>query len=143
MEVDINMATQAVEELLSKVGMTAAAEKVKRMRTARSKMAVAYEHYRYVKPEKLQAFQAKLAQQSKRLEFIPLEKYEKVPPENVLKDLEKAIEVGCFDKFEVAEIRRVEDPLLFGVINGCHDMFFISQWDEDVKISDILKENEG
>lgn len=137
------MATPVVEELLAKVGMTAAAAKVKKMRTSRAKMAVAYERYRFIKPEKIHKFQVKLAENNKYLAFIPLEKYEKIPPEGVLKELEQAIGVGCFDRFEVAEIKRVPDPLLLGIVDGCPDRFFIGQWDDDVKISDILKDNEG
>lgn len=62
---------------------------------------------------------------------------------SVLDSLEVAMGRKCFDSFMVAHIIDVEDPILFGYINGCSDHFFIDQWDEDVKIQDILKDNEG
>jgi len=37
----------------------------------------------------------------------------------------------------------VPDPILLGRITGCENRYFIAQWDDDVKIEDILKENEG
>lgn len=49
----------------------------------------------------------------------------------------------CFDSFSVAHIAEVKDPILFGEIAECTDKFFIAQWDEDVKIEDILTEKEG
>ena len=63
------------------------------------------------------------------------------PPDTVLDALEKAKEDNCFDTFEVAKISWIEeikDPILFGIIEGCSDKFFISQWDDDVKIEDLL-----
>jgi len=80
------------------------------------------------------------------LQFTAIQAYEKVPPDFVLEAMEKAMDLNCFDRFEVASIQSVKeipDPIVFGVIDGCTDKFFISQWDNDVKIEDILKENEG
>lgn len=60
--------------------------------------------------------------------------------------LESAHADKCFDKFEVMTVewhKEVPDPILFGVVNGCADRFFIAQWDTDVKIEDILKDHEG
>lgn len=59
---------------------------------------------------------------------------------------EKAQKLKCFDTFEIAKIEAVEerkDPIVFGCITGCPDKFFIAQWDDDVKIEDILTESEG
>jgi hypothetical protein len=61
-------------------------------------------------------------------------------------DLKKAKDMGCFDYFEVAKVETVEvrpDPIIFGGIEGCDDKFFITQWDDDVSIEEILNENEG
>jgi hypothetical protein len=47
----------------------------------------------------------------------------------------------CFDSFEIAKIqwkREIKDPILFGRIDGCPDRFYVSQWDDDVRIEDIL-----
>jgi hypothetical protein len=61
-------------------------------------------------------------------------------------ELRKAKGLECFDRFEVAKVETIEvrpDPIIFGLINDCVDKFFITQWDDDVKIEDILKQNEG
>ena len=143
-------------ERLEKLGLNTASKKVKEMREMKHKMTIAYEHYRFVKEEKIVAFNTKLSEESRRenkdsysysiLAFTSLETYTEVPPEMVLDKIEEAIKRGCFDSFEIARIRSVEvkkDPIVFGRINGCPDRFFVAQWDDDVKIEDILKENEG
>jgi hypothetical protein len=35
-------------------------------------------------------------------------------------------------------VKEVIDPIIFGKIDGCTDRFFIAQWDDDVKIEDIV-----
>ena len=143
-------------ERLEKLGLKTASSKVKEMREMKRKMTIAYEHYRFVKQEKIDAFNKKLEEETRKenknqysykcLTFISLETYIEVPPEFVLDKIEEAIERGCFDTFEIAKIQDMvvqKDPIVFGRINGCPDRFFIGQWDDDVSIEDILKENEG
>lgn len=137
-------------ESLAKLGFTKASDKIKKLSEKKRKLAVAYEHYRFVRQEKIGLFQEKLYKESSRdasgyksLSFTPIEQYEEVPPQNVLVSLEGAINKRCFDSYEVAHIIRVKDPILFGRIEGCPDRFFIDQWDLDVSIDDILAENEG
>lgn len=80
------------------------------------------------------------------LKIQPISSYPKIPPQDVLDAIKIAKERGCFDYYEVAEVKTIEvrpDPIIFGGVNGCQDRFFIAQWDNDVKIDDILKENEG
>lgn len=145
-----------IEERLENLGLTEASKKIKSIREFKAKTLIAYEHFRYVKPEKIIEFNKKLMEEThqefkggygyKTLVFIPLEKYTEVPPENVLTAIESAIEKKCFDYFEVAKIESVvviPDPIVFGVIKNCPDKFFIAQWDDDVSIEQILKENEG
>jgi hypothetical protein len=60
--------------------------------------------------------------------------------------LEDGSNVCVFDTYEIAHIQSIverKDPILFGCITGCADKFFIAQWDDDVKIEDIINENEG
>jgi hypothetical protein len=122
----------------------------KRLESA-EKMQRAYKKYLFVTQEKINAFNVKLRADSlekdgrvvqyKELVFIRLQNYTEIPPARVLDDLEKAKTDNLFDTFEVAKIewiRQVEDPILFGCIKGCTDKFFLSQWDDDVKIEDIL-----
>ena len=119
-------------------------------------MAIAQENFRYVKQEKINTFNKNLEEETKKenpnsytyksLIFIPIENYEEFPPVGVLDKIEEAQKMGCFDSFEIARIQDVvvlKDPIVFGRINKCPDRFFIAQWDDDVKIEDILKENEG
>lgn len=142
-------------EQLEKLGFTKASGKLKQLSEKKRKLALAYEHYRFVRKEKIQDFNQKLKEKTARhdqygstyyqtLKFTPVSEYEKVPPTDVLLKLEEALERKCFDSFEIAHIEEVkEDPILFGCIKGCTDKFFIAQWDNDVRIEDILKENEG
>jgi hypothetical protein len=165
-------------ELLKELGLTKAAEKLDKGRALKSKLAIAYEHYRFVEPHIVTRFQEQIHDKTKKIQevcrqcknkhnvercswcrgtgaehythdklsFILLEDYEEVPPPDCLLDLKKAKDMNCFDSFEVAKVETVEvrpDPIIFGRINNCVDRFFITQWDDDVKIEDILKENEG
>lgn len=133
---------------LEKLGFKAAAVKNKETKVRARKMMIAYEHYRYVRQEKIDAFNKKLLSQGthyeyKTLAFTPVEKYSETPPDSVLDAMQVAVERNCFDAFEVAHIVNVKDPILFGRVSGCPDRFYIGQWDLDVCIEDILKENEG
>ncbi len=115
------------------------------------KLMIAYEHFRFVRMEKIQEFNEALRQKTynrkdgsyQALEFTLLENWNKVPPEAALTDLEGAINKECFGWFEVAHIVEVKDPIIFGRIEGCTDRFFVTQWDNDVSIDEILKPNEG
>lgn len=139
---------ESYESRLERLGFKNASDIIVKAKGIKRKLTIAYEHYRFVTQEKIDAFNLKLREQgsSRRwqmLSFTPMEIYEKAPPENVLQALEEAHRQKCFDSFEVAHIIDVEDPILFGRINECPDRFFISQWDDDVKIEDLIKENEG
>jgi hypothetical protein len=81
-----------------------------------------------------------------RLVGYPIEEYSEVPPMDCLMDLKTAKDRNCFDTFEVAKVESVverPDPIIFGRIEGCPDRFFITQWDDDVSIEQILQENVG
>jgi len=139
METEVKVA----EDKLEALGFTKALDNVKKLRVKKRKMAIAYEHYRFVTQEKIDAFNQKLASAGKQLSFTPVKDYSKVPPSNVLADLETAQNRQCFDEYEIASIKKKPDPILFGRINGCSDRFYVSQWENDVKISDIIADNEG
>lgn len=164
--------------MLKELGFDKAAETLGKKLDLKKKLALAYEHYRFVEPHIFQRFQEQVkaktlkikevcpqCQNSKRasecvycrgtgasvmthdkLIFMKLKDYPEVPPPDCLLDLKKAKEMGCFDSFEVAKVQTVEvrpDPIIFGLIDNCEDKFFITQWDDDVKIEDILNESEG
>jgi len=143
----------------------------------REKLRVAFEHYRVVEPEHIARFNEKLKAETlkkttrlrrndyrdeikiirttkyQRLQFTSIHNYTAAPPREVLVELKKAKELGCFDSFEIATINevhdehvqtiRMEDPILFGRIENSDNRYFIAQWDDDVKIEDILREDEG
>lgn len=150
------MNAQDTTTRLEKLGLTAAAKILDQTRSMQERMTVAYDAFRFVEPAQIQAFNDKLredtwhedksARSYKTLAFTPLMDYGKIPPEAALVALESAMDLGCFDTFEVATIewvRIVKDPIIFGRIHGCEDRFFICQWDDDVKIEDILQGDEG
>lgn len=148
------MNVQEQIEKLESLGLKKAGDNLKKTQEFNRKCMIAYENFRYVSQEKLNDFNKVLKEKTfdkktysyDSLVFDKLEEYPKIPPQNVLDLLETAKARDCFDTFEVAHIvRKVEtpDPILFGCINGCKDKFFIGQWDADVRIEDILKENEG
>lgn len=146
--------TGVTTDLLRTLGLTAAASKIDHLKSLKRKMMVAYEHYRYLTPEKIEAFNKKLYARTfdvrtymyQRLSMTALEHYTEVPPADVLAKLQEALDRKCFDRYEVAHIVtevKIPDPLLLGIINGCKDKFFVAQWDTDIAIEDILKEHEG
>lgn len=152
----LEVSSEKIGDRLERLGFKSASSRIKVLAEKKKKLAVAYEHYRYVRAEKMNDFKQKLIKGSmrslnygssprewKELSFTPLEHYQEAPPVHVLDSLEKAKEKKCFDYFSIAHVVRVKDPILFGYIEGCTDHFFIDQWDDDIRISDILKDNEG
>ena len=147
----------SMTERLERLGLTAAAQNTKTAIELKRKCLVAYEHFRYVTQDKINRFNEVLRKKTEttlnmyyrnydQLKMTPLEQYGQVPPANVLDLLEKAQGMRCFDTFEVAKIESVQeriDPIIFGRVTGCPDRFFIGQWDNDVKLEDIITEQEG
>lgn len=150
------------KDRLAELGFAAASENMEARKALHRKLVIAYEHFRFLTPEKIDAFNADIKKRTLKqhrsaggwidretydqLLFTDISKYPEVPPADVLDKLADAKDLNCFDRFEIAQIKNVEikkDPLLLGVVQGCADRFFIAQWDDDVKIEDILKENEG
>lgn len=154
--------------LLESLGMTKASQNVKVKLERQRKMMTAYQNYAFVSGEAVESFNKKLKEKTlcvydketnKRIEkvdpkrynklvydkltFTKLAEYGEVPPADVLSDLSVAVERNCFDSFEVAKVESVVeviDPIIFGKIDGCGDLFMIAQWDEDVKFEDLQKE---
>lgn len=148
--------TQEKITYLRTLGLTAVADTLETTVGLTAKLKEAYARYRYLAPSAIERFQAKLQEETcqvdggvtsyKRLRFTRLESYPTLPPDEVLVALEQAKGYQCFDYFEVADLETVKqypDPLLLGCITNCADKFFITQWDQDVKIQDILQGDEG
>ena len=66
---------------------------------------------------------------------------DKIIPDDILDEFEKARERQLFDTFSILWVEKVKDPLLLGQINGCKDYFLIAEWADDIKFDDIVKEN--
>lgn len=135
---------------LQSLGFNKVIEKDSKTRELTRRLAIAYEHFRYVTPEKIDKFNQKLRKETKQkdgshkyLAFEKISDTDLVPPDEVLTKLEQAKQLDCFDWFEIAYIAKVEDPIVFGVIEGCFTKFYVAQWDNDVRIEDILTSNEG
>lgn len=140
---------------LAELGLTRASADLATLLTRKRKLAVAYEHYRYVTPENVAAFNKRLLEKTGKnmqsvqnmeyqvLDFTPIADYPTVPPDDVLTQLEVAHGRECFDAFEIAHIRNVKDPILFGRVDGTPNRFYVAQWETDISIDDLIKENEG
>lgn len=142
-------------------------------RALREKLRTAFEFYRVVEPHHIERHNHMLKTVTRsltkkwrqygelhkeysylQLDFTTIHNYPAAPPAEVLVELEKAKGMGCFDRFEVCTLQRhyyreskpvfrLPDPILFGRIDGSENRYFIAQWDDDIKIEDILKEDEG
>lgn len=62
-----------------------------------------------------------------------------LPPQDVLDKLKVARDSKLFDDYAVLHIEYVPDPILCGKIKESEDLYFIAEWGEDVKLSDIVK----
>lgn len=143
-----------------------------------ARLAIAYEHYRFVTQDQVAIFNRRLKEQTLKrfqsatgsvhdqpvidssgtivgralyskydvLNFSDWDSYKGTPPGDVMEAASKANDLGIFDVLEVAKVQsevEYHDPILFGRILGCGDRFFIAQWDNDVKIDDLIGPNEG
>lgn len=152
-------------EELKELGFDTAAKDLDEKTKLRRRLMLAYENYKVLTPEALEAFQIELKNKSEkiyrdgkrvakidrsryqtikydRVRFRPLSGYPEVPPVEVLEKVKQAKRTEIFDSFEVADVESVEereDPIIFGLIKGCPDRFFIAQWDNDLKFEDMVK----
>lgn len=144
---------------LLELGFKKAGEKLQDKEEMKRKLMIAFEFHRVVTPGIIDRFQKQLRKKTEKqdpqrswittydtIAFCKIGEYAEIPPAEVLGKVKEAKARNCFDYFEVAKVETVEvrpDPIIFGRINGVDDRFFVAQWDNDVKIEDILSENEG
>lgn len=155
MEPQTKVAAKTDAALLKRLGFHYVATQVTKLEERKRKLMIAHEHYRFVTQEKIDAFNVKLKKETgknmndpwkmeyKVLSFTSVSDYQSIPPADVLAEMEVAQERKCFDQFEVAYIKQVKDPIIFGRIEGCAKRFYVAQWDNDVRIEDLLMPNEG
>ena len=140
-------------EELKALGFTKAALEIDKTKEFNRKLSEAYLHYKIVRSEHIEAFNKKLKTRTYRdsvyyveyekLVEIDIAEYGAVPPDAVLEKLREAKEHNCFDYFTIAKIESVKeykDPILFGRIEGCSDRFFLTDWDNDIKLSELIGE---
>jgi len=84
-----------------------------------------------------------------KLLLEPLEGYAGLPPADVLAKVKEARGRKCFDTWEVASVQpvateiKLEDPIVFGRIDGCDHRFVIAVWGSDVSVDDLVGPNGG
>ena len=140
-------------EELKALGFTKAALEIDKTKEFNRKLSEAYLHYKIVRSEHIEAFNEKLKTRTYRdsvyyveyekLVEIDIAEYGAVPPAPVLDKLKEAKKHNCFDYFTIAKIESVKeykDPILFGRIEGCSDRFFLTDWDNDIKLSELIGE---
>jgi len=66
------------------------------------------------------------------------ESKDRIMPEEVLDELEKAKDRQIFDQFHVLWVEKVKDPLLLASIEGCKDFFLIAEWSDDISFEQIM-----
>ena len=139
---------------LKELGFETAVIEINRKKELAGKLHTAYQKYQFITKEDVDTFNKHLMNTTTKktphnfgisynqLIFIALSEYPQVPPPEVLGLLKQAKTDKCFDTFSIAKIESVveiPDPILFGQVNGCTDLFYIAQWDNDVSIEEILE----
>ena len=69
---------------------------------------------------------------------VPLSQYAGIPPEPVLARLAEEKVKGIFQEYHVASVENIHDPLLLGIVKGCADRWYLSQWGNDVSLDDVI-----
>lgn len=126
-------------KLLKELGLNAISEKLLRKKAGKDMLVKAVSDYRYATKEDLDDFNKEMKKFNRELVVVEMKNYDKLPPDDVLEELQKARGKACFNTFHIAYIQKVKDPILFGKIDGFNELFFfIAQWGDDVKIEDII-----
>lgn len=141
-------------DLAKEAGFETAAKNADADYTLAKKLLVAYATYKVVTDDQINEFNAALRAKTekqtdrwtktfKKLALVPIAKYASLPPAEVLEAVKLARSGGLFCGFDVAYIMdekevRDPDPIVFGNIDGCSDHFFITQWGDDVKLTDLI-----
>lgn len=154
--ISVSVKAHPTIDLAREAGFESAADQAATNLDRAGRLAQAYEHYRFVTKERIDQFNQDLRKATQKddkysttydtMELTAVRDYHSIPPTDVLKALIEAKARNIFDTYEVAwikTVREVHDPLLFGLVEGCTDRFFIAQWGDDVKITDLLAEHEG
>lgn len=151
------MDTKEIKEIEA-LGFTTIAKELTAEQEFNRKTAEAYLQFKIVRQEHIENFNKELKKKTLRelgtagrdlyheyetLKLQDIRQYPSLPPAEVLGKLKEAQKLNIFDYYEIMKIESVQeykDPILFGCINGCPDKFFIAEWDQDIKLADLIGE---
>ena len=137
---------------LQKLGVTTQAEILKQELQLRIKLARIQEwDYKVLPYDAIKEYDGKVVNTyTLKVHIDTLDKYcgtkeqeeakDRIMPDFVLDELEKAKDRQIFEEFNILWIEKVKDPLLLGGIKGCKDFFLICEWGEDIKFDDMIKQ---
>lgn len=127
---------------LEDLGLAAAAITLAERTESRANIKIAMENYKYATQRDLDAFGEEIRPAGKKLEIVTIERYKSIPPDDVLAAVKGAKDLGCFTSFYVASIVKVKDPIIFAKVKDFDSLwFFVAQWGDDVKFSEIVGDN--
>lgn len=69
---------------------------------------------------------------------VGLAEYEGVPPRHVLDAIREHKSRNVFDTMVVGSVQFVPDPIVWGMVNGDTNRYFIAQWDKDICLDDVI-----
>ena len=155
-------------DLMKELGMSEAVKATEKRLDMDRRLHLAYQNFDFVRREAVDSFNKKLKEKTTtvydpqtgktrkkidpkqmnqvvfdQLVFCVLSAYKSVPPLNVLQEVKRVADMNVFNTFSVASIKSVVeivDPIVFGHIDGCSDLFFVTQWDEDIKFDQLREE---
>lgn len=125
---------------------------INNLKEYKKKIIKAYQNYKFVDEDVINDLRSKLQNSNKNnnsiyLKFYNLENYPNIPPKEVLEKIKEISALNIFDFFKILTIynssngKIIEEfPIIFGCINGTEKevLFFIHQWDKNLKIKDFL-----
>lgn len=153
-------------EKLNELGFKTIHKMIKGNMDVMKNLHLAYQNHDFITSDDVREFRKKLKkatfskkkdsqgyihQSWETLQFTDVADYKAVPPMQILDKMQTAKDFKCFRVFQIAQIVKINrlvkpDPILFGRINGCTDLFIIAEWGNDVTVAAIrkvLKEGES
>lgn len=121
------------------LGMTDVAKKFEHeMEVALGQASIPSGYDTFITNKEIELFRKHLPK-DKELVIDEIDEYDRPLPTKIQRSLKKAKDTGTFEKFVIFWVRRVPDPILFGVVKGQKRFYFIDEWDDDVSIEDFLE----
>jgi hypothetical protein len=135
---------------LKEAGFTGITDTLTRL----DKIQMAYEKYPSISQSTIDDYNKKLRKATEidqgwsvnyqKAKLIKLSEYMETPPEKCLDAIIEARNTNLFEDFKLLhvvwtkETKKVPDPIVFGTFKDLDDYFFITQWDDDISLEDLL-----